>query len=156
MLNLKKILYPTDFSKHSLAALPHAVSLSQTYNAQLHCLHVVDEAYQYWMAGSDNAVPIVVSENEIWESAQQQMEQFVREHLAQQEGRLITKMTSGRPFIEIIQYARDNAVDLIAIATHGHGALASMLMGSVTEKVVRKAPCPVLTVRHEEHIFEMP
>jgi nucleotide-binding universal stress UspA family protein len=62
----------------------------------------------------------------------------------------------GAPFVEIIRYARDQSIDLIVIGTHGHSALAAMLLGAVAEKVVRKAPCPVLTVRHPKHVFEMP
>ena len=59
-------------------------------------------------------------------------------------------------FVEIIRYARENNIDLLVLGTHGRGAIAHMLMGSVAEKIVRKAPCPVLTVRHPEHEFVMP
>ena len=156
MVNIKKILYPSDFSKHSLAALPYAVDLAEKFDAELHLLHVVDSAYQYWMAGGEGAVPVVVSESELLESAQKQMDDFLAQHLADVKHRLVVKMLTGRPFLEIINYSRDQAIDMIVIATHGHGAIASMLMGSVTEKVVRKSPCPVLTVRHAEHKFEMP
>jgi nucleotide-binding universal stress UspA family protein len=62
----------------------------------------------------------------------------------------------GTPFVEIIHYARDQSIDLIVLGTHGRSALAAMLLGTVAEKVVRKAPCPVLTVRHPQHKFEMP
>lgn len=155
-INLRKILYPTDFSKHSLAALPHALSLSQQYHTELHCLHVVDETYQYWVAGTDNAVPTVISDDEIMDSARQQMDEFIANHLVQAKDQLVSTVIPGRPFVEIIRYAKKHEIDLIVIATHGHGALASMLLGSVTEKVVRKAPCPVLTVRQHGHKFEMP
>ena len=156
MIKLKKILYPTDFSKHSLAALPYALDLTRQFDAQLHCLHVVDESYQYWMAGGESAMPIVVSEREIRDSAQKQLDDFIEKNLAEFKDRLTSKIVSGRPFVEIIRYANQQQIDLIVIATHGHGALASMLLGSVTEKVVRKSPCPVMTVRHPEHKFEMP
>ena len=62
----------------------------------------------------------------------------------------------GRPYPTILDYASQQQVDMIVIATHGRGALTHMLLGSVTEKVVRKAPCPVLTVRHPEHEFVTP
>jgi len=148
-------MYPTDFSRHSLAALPFALDLACKYEAEMHCFHVVDVAYQYWMAGGDNAVPVVVSENEVWDSAQSQMDEFIKENLSDQNS-VVVKLVSGRPFLEIIRYAQEENIDLIVIATHGRGALASMLMGSVTEKVVRKSTCPVLTVRHPEYKFEMP
>jgi len=62
----------------------------------------------------------------------------------------------GKPFEQIIRYAREENVDLIVIGTHGHSALASMLLGSVAEKVIRKAPCAVLSMRHPEHKFQPP
>ena len=62
----------------------------------------------------------------------------------------------GSPFVEIIRYAMSHDVDLIVMGTYGLGPIAHMLMGSVAEKVVRKAPCPVLTVRRPEHEFVMP
>jgi nucleotide-binding universal stress UspA family protein len=68
--------------------------------------------------------------------------------------RLVTKF--GNAFIEIVRYAKTENIDLIVMGTHGRGPIVHMLMGSVAEKVVRKAPCPVLTVRHPEHEFVMP
>ena len=65
-------------------------------------------------------------------------------------------LLTGSPFLEIIQYAKENNVDLIVMGTHGHSGLVHVLLGSVTERVVRKAPCPVLTIRHPEHEFIHP
>ena len=62
----------------------------------------------------------------------------------------------GGPYVEIVTFARENDIDMIVMGTHGRGFVAHMLMGSVAEKVVRKAPCPVLTVRLPEHKFEHP
>ena len=62
----------------------------------------------------------------------------------------------GGPYVEIVRYAQERDIDLIVMGTHGRGFVAHMLMGSVAEKVVRKAPCPVLTVRHPEHEFVIP
>jgi nucleotide-binding universal stress UspA family protein len=156
MVELKRILYPSDFSERSLAALPYALELCRRFDAQLHVLHVVDDAYQYWMASGEGTVPVVVSEEELLGSARQQMTKFVDEHLAAEKQQIVTKLAVGKPFVEIIRYARNQSIDMIVIASHGHGALTSMLMGSVTEKVVRKSSCPVLTIRHVEHKFEMP
>jgi len=155
MIKLAKILYPTDFSDLSLTALKYARSFSQAYNAQLHCLHVVDEAYQYWLALGPDGVPIGPDTQQMVQTAEEQMSKFTAEHLAGLD-KLITNIVSGRPFLEIIRYARDQAIDLIVIATHGRSGLSHVLMGSVVEKVVRKAPCPVLTVRSPEHEFVMP
>jgi nucleotide-binding universal stress UspA family protein len=65
-------------------------------------------------------------------------------------------MTSGSAAYAIVDYAGENRIDLIVIGTHGRGALAKLMMGSVAERVVRIAPCPVLTVRHPEHEFVTP
>ena len=156
MLKLKKILYPTDFSEHSLGALEYVRSLAQLFEAQVHCLHVVDEAYQYWLGAGETAVPVVMPTDVLKSSAQKQLEEFVKKHFGQDQPDLVTSVVAGRPFVEIIQYAREQLIDLIVISTHGRGALASMLLGSVTEKVVRKAPCAVLTVRNPDHKFKIP
>jgi nucleotide-binding universal stress UspA family protein len=65
-------------------------------------------------------------------------------------------MTSGSPAYAIVDYAQEYDIDLIVMGTHGRGALAQLMMGSVAERVVRIAPCPVLTVRHPEHEFVRP
>jgi nucleotide-binding universal stress UspA family protein len=65
-------------------------------------------------------------------------------------------ITSAATAACIVQYAHDMAIDLIVVGTHGRGAVAHLLMGSVAERVVRTAPCPVLTVRHPEHEFVLP
>ena len=70
--------------------------------------------------------------------------------------RVETALVAGNPFLEIIRYAKANDVDLIVMGTHGRGAIAHILLGSVAEKVVRKSPCPVLTVRQAQHEFVMP
>lgn len=73
------------------------------------------------------------------------------------EGLAIHKeVREGTPFYEIVSFATETDVNLIVMGTHGHTGLAHVLLGSVTEKVVRKAPCPVLTVRHPEHEFVHP
>ena len=69
---------------------------------------------------------------------------------------IVKVVRQGPPFLEIVRYAQEANIDLIVLGTHGRGGLAHMLLGSVAEKVVRKAPCPVLTVRHPEHEFVAP
>ena len=156
MANIKKILYPTDFSEHSLCAVPYVKELAQNCTAKIHCLHVVDEAYQYWLGAGEAAMPIVMPAEDIKSTAQEHMKTFVEEHFRDWSDDIVSTIINGRPFVEIIRYASENEIDVIVIATHGHGALASMLLGSVTEKVVRKSSCPVLTVRHPDHKFEIP
>ena len=157
MLKLKKILYPTDFSEYSLAALQYAVSIARQNDAELYCLHVVDMPQEEYLT-QEYMVPLNVPhvpEDKVLRTARARLKRFEAENLSE-----INKVTSrvlvGVPFVEIIRYAREQSIDLIVIGTHGHSALAAMLLGTVAEKVVRKAPCPVLTVRHPQHKFEMP
>jgi len=155
MIKLAKILYPTDFSDLSLVALKYAKSFTKQYDAALHCVHVVDEAYQYWLTMGPDGVPLGPTDQQLIETTEQQMQQFISEHLAEHP-KVIAKVLTGRPFVEIIRYARQQAIDLIVIATHGRTGITHVLVGSVAERVVRKAPCPVLTVRSPEHEFVMP
>jgi nucleotide-binding universal stress UspA family protein len=69
---------------------------------------------------------------------------------------VVRELRKGSPFLEIVRYAKDKNIDLIVLGTHGRSGLSHVLLGSVAERVVRKAPCPVLTVRHPEHEFVMP
>jgi nucleotide-binding universal stress UspA family protein len=155
MISLKNILVPTDFSDMSLQAMRYARSFAETYEARLNLLHVVDEASMYWMAMGPNSIPMGPSSDELVEIAEKEMEKFIGEHLADvaDVGR---KVVLGRPFAEIVKFAREEEIDLIVLCTHGRGGLQHVLLGSVTEKVVRKAPCPVLTVRDPDHDFIMP
>ena len=155
-MDIKNILFPTDFSDHSMAAYSCVVDLAEKYSAKVHCLHVADDSCHYWMSGDDSLAPVVISEKELGENARGLMEQFVDEKLGAVKDRLEAVVIVGRPFAEIIRYAREHDIDLIVMSSHGHGALAAMLLGSVTEKVVRKAPCAVLTVRDKNQSFEMP
>jgi nucleotide-binding universal stress UspA family protein len=157
MINISKILYPTDFSEYSMAALPYAIDLTRQNNAELFCLHVVEMPKEEYLT-SEYMVPLNlphVPEDKVLRTARARLKKFVAENLSEID-KITSRVLVGTPFIEIIRYARDQSIDLIVIGTHGHSALAAMLLGSVAEKVVRKAPCPVLTVRHPEHKFEMP
>lgn len=157
MLNLKKILYPTDFSEYSMAALPYAVTLAQQNNAELYCLHVVEIPKEEYFTG-DYMVPLSVPhvpQDKILRTARVRLDRFVSEHLSKVD-KVTPRVLTGTPFVEIIRYARDQFIDLIVIGTHGHSALAAMLLGTVAEKVVRKSPCPVLTVRDPRYKFEAP
>jgi len=157
MVNLKKILYPTDFSEYSLTALPYAVDLARLNDAELFCLHVVEMPKEQYLTGG-YMVPLNVphvSEDKVLRTARTRLDRFTAENL-HDIGKVTSRVLTGVPFVEIIRYAREQSIDLIVIGTHGHSALAAMLLGSVAEKVVRKAPCPVLTVRDPKHVFEMP
>ncbi|HEY3243062.1 MAG TPA: universal stress protein [Phycisphaerae bacterium] len=155
-IKIAKILYPTDFSELSLLALSYAREFASIFDAQLYCVHVVDEAGQYWTALGPESTPIGPAVEDLMSMAEGQMKRFADEHLLGLKFPPVTAVVMGRPFAEIISYARENTIDLIVIATHGRGGLSHVLLGSTAEKLVRKSPCPVLTVRHPQHTFVMP
>ena len=156
MIPLKRILVPTDFSDHSERAAAYAAELARRFEAeQVHCLHVVDipadllATSGYYMTGQSEQFI-----EQAREESQKSLREFVAKHL--NDLPVETVFLEGRPFVEIIRYARDKDVQLIVIATHGRTGLKHALFGSVAEKVVRKAPCPVLVVRRDEREFLMP
>lgn len=155
-LQINKLLFPTDYSDLSRAALAHAVALANVFEAEFHCVHVVDDAYQYWSALGPESIPMGPPPQELVELSKTRMNAFVTDHLGALGAKPVTHVVLGRPFAEIIACAREHAIDMIVMGTHGRGAIAHMLLGSTTEKVVRKAPCPVLTVRGADQKFEMP
>jgi nucleotide-binding universal stress UspA family protein len=154
MIQLKRILVPTDFSDASKNALRYAMAFAESFNAALDVVHVVVDPYVIPPGGEAYLPPPDYPE---------QMERIARQHLDQwvpaewRNGRQVTlECIPGAPFVEIVRYAREKNCDLIVMGTHGRGMIAHLLLGSVAERVVRKAPCPVLTVRPKEHEFVMP
>jgi nucleotide-binding universal stress UspA family protein len=154
---IKKILYPTDFSEASQAALPMLRDLAKRYEAEVHVLHVVDLHSEFLMDGG-YMVPLLISypveQKQLAEIAQKRLNEFVQDHLPDLQDSVKKVVALGGPFAEIVQYAQEQAIDLIVMSTHGHSAIGSVLVGSVAEKVVHKAPCAVLTVRHPGHKAE--
>lgn len=156
MIRIQRILFPYDFSELSLHGLRYARSFAEAFEAELHVQHVLDEAFQYWMAMGPNSVPVGPPPEELLAASQKEMAKFVEQHLSEVAFPVKTEVCIGRPFMEIVRYAREHEIDLIVLGTHGRGGLKQVLLGSVAERVVRKAPCPVLTIRHPEHEFVMP
>lgn len=155
MIRLAKLLVPTDFSEDSEQAARYAVELAKRFQAEIHCIHVVDipadllSTSDYYMTG-----PSEQFVDQIREESKKNLEAFAKKNL---EGVGVrTAFLEGSPFVEIIRYARSQEIDLVVIATHGRTGLKHVLFGSVAEKVVRKAPCPVLVVKREEHDFVLP
>jgi len=139
MLSLGTILHPTDFSEHSQFAFRLACALARDYNARLVLLHVMQPPMVVYAGGP---VPA-----EMWPSAEE-----VQGHLHQLENdahrvRVESQILEGDPVDMILRAAKETHSDLIVMGTHGRRALARLLVGSVAESVLRKSPCPVLTVR---------
>jgi nucleotide-binding universal stress UspA family protein len=145
MLSIRRILVPTDFSDCSEEAVRYGRDLATALGASLHLLHVVQDPYtQPWAA---EAFPAPLGD--LLTQWEEQARARMAGDLSEADRSKVTIVTQiGSPFFEIIRYAQEQHVDLIVIGTHGRGPIGHMLLGSVAEKVVRKAPCPVLTVRH--------
>jgi nucleotide-binding universal stress UspA family protein len=155
MIALKKILVATDFSEPSAVAVKYAVALAEAFGASLHVLHVIEEFYVHGWAGEGYIPDIGSLRQAMREQANAQLQKTLTP-ADQERFHAQTVIKWGAPFVEIVRYAKEQGIDLVVMGTHGRGPIAHMLMGSVAEKVVRKAPCPVLTVRHPEHEFVMP
>lgn len=146
ILGLKNILMPTDFSEASAYAARYAIALAKEYKARLHVFHVISIT----ATGPDKEF----FESEMKQQAQESIDRFMKDELTGFEvGRGVK---AGEPFQEIVTEARKKDADLIVMGTHGRTFLKYALLGSVASKVVRNAPCPVLTVKHPKHKFQMP
>jgi len=144
-LVIKKILVPIDFSEHSKNALQYAVSFAKQFQSELILVYVVEPTiYPADFSFGQVAVPSI--EKELRERGKVELDQLVETQIA---GALPARamVRTGKPFLEIIDTAVEEEVDLIIIATHGHTGVEHILFGGTAEKVVRKAPCPVLVVR---------
>lgn len=156
MVKLKRILFPTDFSDNSRYALEHAIAMAKAFEARLFVLHVVD-TYEFppdLMLHHLALEPKRVTEAFVKEAEGKMKALAARARRAGLES--TTVVLTGKPFTEIIAFAREKRMHLIVMGTHGLSGLAHTLLGSTAEKVVRKAPCPVLTVKKSAHEFEMP
>lgn len=154
MVPIRRILFPTDFSEYAEYAWTFALQFAQEFRAEVHLLHVVGRPPQLTEAYALNFDPEKYTQaltHEAYASLGR-LAQAAKEHNVESQ----SAVRIGVDFHEIIDYARTCQIDLIVMATHGRTGLAHALVGSVAEKVVRKAPCPVLTIKHPAMKFEMP
>ena len=146
MIELKKILCPTDFSEGSLEALTYAISLARSTRSRLILMYVVNQKmFSEGLSLARAAAPEDLGK-ELADEARRRFKTLIpageRDGLDWE-----TNIRSGNPAQEIIRYARENDVDLIVIGTVGHSGVEHVIFGSTAEKVVRGAHCPVLTVK---------
>jgi len=155
MLALKTILVPTDFSEASETALEYAKGLASAFGSSIHVVHVMEDLLAHAWSAEVYVASMPNLRHEIEQEAKDRLAAMI-EPDDRARFSVSTTVVAGSPFLEIVRYAKANAVDLIVMGTHGRGPIAHMLLGSVAEKVVRKSPCPVLTVRDAQHDFVMP
>ena len=151
-IRLSRILVPVDFSEPSLKALQYAIRFAEQFGAEITLQHVVEPiVYPSEIGYAAEEIPML-SEQTLVKSAGERLVKLAREAV-RPPLRVQTVISIGSPFHEITALAKDRNVDLIIVTTHGYTGLKHVLMGSTAERVVRHAPCPVLTVREHEHEF---
>ena len=150
MINLKRILVPTDFSETSAAALRYAIALARRFAARIYLLNVSD--YPNIADDADEAEDPI----SIFEAMQNTANDRLRLLLTEEEVQELQPgygIRIGHPADEIVRYAHEHAVDLIVMGTHGRTGIKHLVLGSIAEKVVRLASCPMLTVHHPAREF---
>jgi nucleotide-binding universal stress UspA family protein len=141
MLNLKSILHPTDFSEHSRYAFRLACSLARDHGAKLIVLHVVPTL-------GPEFIPLGEGESRLQpEGFHQRLHDELHALHSPSDIPLTHRLSEGDAVDEILRAAQQDGCDMIVLGTHGHTGLKRLLMGSVAEQVVRRASCPVLTVK---------
>lgn len=152
MIAIKKILFPTDFSDCARTAQEYARALAEQFQADLHVLNVLADVM---MMMPEPGSALSLPQNylvDLKTEAERALEKVLPE-AAQKGHRIVRALRMGNPYVEIVKYADEADADLIVVGTHGRSGFSHLLLGSVAEKVVRKAHCPVLTVRPAGHQF---
>jgi nucleotide-binding universal stress UspA family protein len=144
-MEIKKILFPTDFSEGSSQLLQCAVDFTKRYRAKLYILHVI---YDVIKAGGWSVLypSMAKTYQELEKSSQKEIEKFGAEELGELKN-IERHIIIGIPYQEIINFVKKNKIDMIIMGTHRKKGLEKILLGSVAAEVVRYAPCPVITVR---------
>jgi nucleotide-binding universal stress UspA family protein len=146
MISIGRILCPVDFSPYSRHALEHAAAIAKWYDSEVVLLHVMPTPMQMIPppgCGIAATVPIVIPEEE--QRLKGELDAFLKP-VAPGMRRPDLRVEIGGPVWRILECAADLPADLIVMGTHGHSGFERLMLGSVTERVLRKAPCPVLTV----------
>jgi nucleotide-binding universal stress UspA family protein len=141
----ENILVPVDFSEYSKNALANANEIAKSYKAKIHLLHIIEETMHpaFSLSGKSSIFDLIPG---IEEDCRKRTEKIATDTISSKINYEI-HIKGGRAANDIIKFAKENSSDLIVIATHGLTGLEHMLLGSVTEKVVRMAHCPVFTVK---------
>src|SRR5687767_3888823 len=148
MTRITRILVPTDFSTTADAALEYAFVLADRFGASLHLLHVVADPF---IADGMAAETYVLDAPALREAMLEDARERLAHRAAPRETtatRIETEVLFGHGARTIAEYAAERGADLIVMGTHGRTGVAHLLLGSIAERLVRTAPCPVLTVRH--------
>lgn len=155
-LQLKKILCPVDFSEPSALALARAVEMAEQTGAALYLYTVVRPMPTAMFGDGFQFAELQKLPDMSTTAAKERLEQLAEKYAGPVRERLTQNVGMGVPFVEIVRYAREVEADLIVMGSHGLTGIEHLLIGSVAERVVRKAPCSVLVVRDANRRFTMP
>ena len=141
-----KLLVPTDFSEHADHALAYGLNIASQYGCDVHVLHVAEDAEDMAEAKAlaESTSPVFVTD--FLEKLEAEAEAAELEAKLGEVG-IVRAFRAGSPAEEICRYVDELGIDLVVIGTHGRTGLERLMMGSVAESLVRKCPCPVLSVR---------
>jgi nucleotide-binding universal stress UspA family protein len=150
MFNIKNILLPTDFSNLSLSAARYAIDLAKQYKAKIHFLNVLEKTPPILAIRSLDLSEEKI-EKTLEEDAQNSLKKSLEKINKDKSVEIVALIKKGVDFEEIVDYSEKNSIDLIVIATHGRTGILHTLLGSVAEKVIRYAKCPVLVITPSEN-----
>jgi nucleotide-binding universal stress UspA family protein len=156
MIIMKNVLIATDFSDASVTAMNYARELARSFGATLHVLHVADDVSRL-VYGEGTAPPLTDDlQATIERTSAEQLRSFVDDSDRRElHAKPVLRVSNDTAKI-IVEYAKEAAIDVIVVGTSGRGMVDRLLMGSVADKVMRRAPCPVLAVRTQEREFIRP
>ena len=151
-VSIRRILFPTDFSAPAKEAQKYAMAFADRFGAELHLMHVVpdiamplpDSTTSWTLPAADMKLQVEAAEKQL---SLELGPEWIERH------RVVCKAVVGFAVEEIVEYAKKHDIELIVIGTHGRTGLSHLLLGSVAEKLVRLATCPVLTVHPQGHQF---
>ncbi len=152
---VRRILVPTDFSASSIAALDYAVALGRAFHAEVSVLHVVEEAEREEQEKETETEPLRASaRTDAWRHAERDVQKAV-ERLRSNGLTTHERLVEGEPLSQIVKFAREERADLIVMGAHGREGSPRTWLGCTIERVMRRAPCPVVAVR-EDHQLALP
>ena len=149
MIVIKKVLLPIDFSKASTVLLPYAIDFAEKYGARLFIIFVAEDPFTYSGTPYIDLLPDQYFEDMV-PGAQRKMATFLADNISKVSLDVEGKVLTGHPAEEIINYAKQQKIDLLIIGSHGFKGFEKFVFGSVAEKVIKMAPCPVLTINTHE------
>ena len=150
--NVKKILAPIDFSEHSMEAMRGAMELAKDIGAEVHLMHVIAPHHHFIplpLATNAEESRELVREASMIEQAEEELARIKKDDFGNS-NKVFTFAVVGHPIQKLVEYSKEQSIDLIVMATHGRGGAEHLLLGGTTEKIVRNAPCSVLVLRQRK------